>query len=366
MSIRRLNIYLPYILLLWAVCTLVSCRRKADPVPVPDSGCPIELSAGFEWPDATRSGVIESVNDLSNDGFVVWARWTKDDATGANADKSNYSGDYASGVNPKVFGEGGTKAYSPDWSYSPQRFWHRGSYLFAAALPASSFNASHARKNDASVSNGISGVMGSDGKLTLTDIDLKNNPADLMVAFANVDNSSDSQTDADRVSLMFEHQLAMVNFKAKFDPNNESDITINKVILYGNSRTASAEFTFDDRGTATMLDDRIVSEWTPGTATTSSDIYSQVTGSWATSGVNVIENLHVFPEECSLTVAVDYTESYAGASASARQSAQINVDWKTGKIYTYEFSLSAKNIIFSAPVVTEWTTGGKADEIPSM
>ena len=347
-----MNIYLPHLLLLAVVCTLSSCRHKDDPVDVSDTLRVIGMSAGVEWPDASKAGAIESVSDLTNDGFVVWARWTKDDATGANADRSNYSGDYASGVNPKVFGERGTKVYHPDWTYSPQRFWHRGTYLFAAALPASAFYATHAMKNDASVSNGISGSLDSDGKLTLASIDLKLRQSDLMVAFTNVDNRSDSKTGTDKVSLSFEHQLAKVNFKANFDATNTSTITITKVTLYGNSRTASAEFTFDDM---------IIAEWTPGTATTASDIYTQVTGSWNTSGSMVIEDLLVFPEECTFTFVVEYTESYAGASTSASQSAQVSVDWETGKVYTYEFSLSAKNIIFGEPLVQDWGDGGSVN-----
>ena len=356
-----MNIYLPYLLLLAVVCTLSSCRHKDDPVDVSDTLRVIGMSAGVEWPDASKAGSIESVSDLTNDGFVVWARWTKD-----NEDVAQYSGDYASGVNPKVFGAGGTKVYHPDWTYNPQRYWHRGTYLFAAALPSSAFYATHAMKNDASVSNGISGSLDDDGKLSLRSFDLTKNQSDLMVAFTKVDNSSDSKSGTDKVSLNFEHQLSKLNFKANFDANNKSTITITTVTLYGNSGTASAEFTFDDNDPSILTDDKIVAQWTPGTATTAENYFKQFTGSWSTSGSTVIEDLLVFPEECTFTVVVNYTESYAEAQASASQSGNLEVDWEAGKIYTYEFTLSAKHIIFSAPVVTEWTTGGKADEIPSM
>ena len=366
MSIRRMNIYLPYLLLLAVVCTLSSCRHKDDPVDVSDTLRVIGMSAGVEWPDASKAGAIESESDLTNDGFVVWARWTKDDADGANADRSNYSGDYASGVNPKVFGAGGTKVYHPDWTYSPQRYWHRGTYLFAAALPASAFYATHAMKNDASVSNGISGSLDDDGKLSLGSFDLKNNQSDLMVAFTKVDNRSDSKSGTDKVSLNFEHQLSKLNFKANFDANNESTITITKVTLYGNSGTASAEFTFDDNETDGKTDGKIVAQWTPGTATTAENYFNQTTRSWSTSGSTVIEDLLVFPEECKFTLVVNYTESYAGASASASQSAQVEAEWESGKVYTYEFTMSSNTIIFGEPEVQPWSDGGKADEIPSM
>ena len=354
MITRRRNIFPIVMLLVMVVCTLSSCHKKADPEHVHEA-CPIVLSADVEWPSDVKSGVIGGVSDLAGDGFVVWATFGQSSSSSVRND---------------VFGHGGTKAYHPDWTYSPQRFWYQGSYLFASALPASAFNAEYAMHGDSNVSNGINGSLGTDGTLSLTDFNLKASQADLMVAFDMVDNSSDTRTESDKVSLQFEHQLSMINFKANYDPNSQSVIQIDQLTLYGNSSTASVTFTYDDRGTSGEVDDRILSDWTLGGVTTASDPYRRVTRpsgeSWTASGQLLMKDVLVFPEECEFTLVVDYTESYGGASAQARQSAAIDVDWDAGKVYTYDFTLSSKNIIFSAPTVTPWVSGGAADDIPSM
>ena len=78
-------------------------------------------------------------------------------------------GAYSSGHTDLVFNRYGTKVYATDgnssgtfdpgsetqdtWYYTPPRYWHRGTYTFAAALPASIFNASHAKTPEENIGN---------------------------------------------------------------------------------------------------------------------------------------------------------------------------------------------------------------------
>lgn len=349
-----------YILL--STILLAGCNRGEGPVTAPAPEHMIALYAGVETPEGTKA-LINSTSDLAGDGFVVWGAWQK-----AAGDDSQYSGDYAFGSTTRVFGQGGTKVYYPIWDYAPYRFWTRGSYHFAAALPAKAFDAEHVKHNDNIGTAGIDGSIDQEGRLTLGQWDLKANQIDLMVAFDNVDNTDNANTGDDKVNLRFEHQLAQIRFKAHFASDNMSTVQINSITIYGNSRTATqATFSCDDKGTDTKDDDQITANWILGAkATSKSDNFAHATGSWSTTGATLLQGLFVFPEQYTFTLVVDYTESYGGASAAASQSAEVSGTWEAGKSYLYEFTLSSKNIIFSEPTVTPWVSGGAADNMEPM
>ena len=193
---------------------LASCQRDDEPVSEPENTTPIELSAVTRQSDGSR-GIISGVGDLLGGGFVAWAQWTKDPE-----DNAVFTSDYASGKTNLVFGERGTSVYATDgnnddvfnpaqqlqdtWYYTPRRYWHRGTYIFAAALPSSAFNPSHAKTALELVGNPATGVLSNDGEGTLT-LTFSQNfvlggviasgtaPApdaqiDLMYAFTTVDN----------------------------------------------------------------------------------------------------------------------------------------------------------------------------------
>ena len=341
---------------------LAGCGGKESPVPADTGKDVIALSAGIEGIQDSK-GLINNLVDLAQDGFVVWGAWEQDPT-----DKSMYSGDYTLGFTNRVFGLKGTKVYYPDWKYAPQRYWTRGTYSFAAALPASAFNCDHALNDDKTGSAGINGQISNDGVLTLGNWDLKENQIDLMVAFDDADNKDESRTDEDKVSLRFEHQLAQIAFKAKFADDNQSAVEIKSITIYGNTRTATqATFACNDNGTETKDDDQITASWILGAkATSKTDYFAQKSGSWSTSGSTLMEGVLVFPEAYTFTIVVDYIESYGGASATVSQSGSLSGTWEAAQKYVYEFTLSSKNIIFSEPVVTPWGDGGKADVIDPM
>ena len=349
-----------YILLLSIL--IASCQGKDFVRPNPIQGEAISLSAGIIQ-DYNSKGIINDLTGLAGDGFVVWGAWTQDPS-----DEAHYSGDYAFGTTDRVFGLNGTKVYYPDWTYSPERFWTRGTYNFAAAAPASAFDSEYAMKNDKMSAAGIKGQIGQNGQLTLGQWDLKDNQIDLLVGFDNIDNRTDSRDKTDPVTLKLEHQLAQVAFKANIDGSNQSGVEIKGITMYGNTRTSTqATFTCDDKGTVTKDDDVISAEWILGAkATSETDFFAQRSGSWTSSGSTIMEGVLVFPETFSFTVVVDYVESYAGASATISQSGTVTGTWEAAKKYLYEFTLSSKNIVFSEPIVTPWTEGGKADQIPPM
>lgn len=340
---------------------LAGCHRE-QPLRVPDEERPIGLSAEVQSEDDTKA-IINNITGLTGDGFVVWGSWTQDPE-----DDSDYTGYYAFGSTNRVFGLKGTKVYYPDWNYAPLRFWTRGTYTFAAALPASAFSSDHSMHNDNIVSGGIAGQMEEDGTLTLGEWDLKANQADLMVAFDNIDNKDDAMSGSDKVSFLFQHQLAQIAFKANIAGDNMSSVVINSITLYGNSRTSTqAKFAFDDNGTETTEDDKIAANWTLGAkATSKTDNFAQATGTWNTSGSTLMEGILVFPEAFSFTIVVDYVEAFGGASAPVSQTGTVTGTWEAGKKYLYEFTLSSKNIVFNEPVVTPWAASAPADDIPPM
>ena len=95
-------------IMLGLTLVMASCQREENPSGATVKETPIELSPNTEWSDLSRS-VINDLNDLTGDGFVTWANWTKDPE-----DESIFTNDYSSGVTNLVFGEHGTKVYATD------------------------------------------------------------------------------------------------------------------------------------------------------------------------------------------------------------------------------------------------------------
>ena len=108
-TMRVINIFVHLMsLLLGLSLVMASCQREDNPSEGTVNATPIELSPSGEWSDLSRS-VINDLNDLTGDGFVTWANWTKDPD-----DESIFTNDYSSGVTNLVFGEHGTKVYATD------------------------------------------------------------------------------------------------------------------------------------------------------------------------------------------------------------------------------------------------------------
>ena len=375
MNIRDLMIYSKYLLLFGVVWALASCQREDKPLDVPEDGTPIELSASSEWPTLTKAtdGPINNLTNLVNDGIVVWAGWTK-----AANDNSTFVGEYSTGATNLVFGENGTKVYydGSSWDYSPKRFWHSGSYTFAAAVPASAFNATYANAGDLS-GKAITGSILSNNykKLNLTfatDFNLATNQKDIMVAFCEAPQSNSSSTvKNDKITFKFEdHQLAMVNLQAKSSAATE--VEIEEIKIYGNSYKASS-VSFE------LIDSEVTPFWVldDDNKTRLDNVYKQATKpttGWVLSSteINLLENLLVFPENLTadaspLYISVKYSEKVPGTtdSFSTTKTQSVKVNFEAGKIYTYLFEIGSNGIIFGNPKVSEWEDGGSLDN-PKM
>jgi hypothetical protein len=377
-------------LLLGLSLVMASCQREDNPSEGTVNATPIELSPSGEWSDLSR-GVIEGLDDLTGDGFVAWANWTKDPE-----DESIFTNDYSSGVTNLVFGEHGTKVYATDgngdghldtWYYTPKRYWQRGTYTFAAALPATAFNASCVKEeSDATGTANITGVISNDGSDILTlskgsegfilgglsvsgikpDDDAQ---LDLMYAFSSrVDNKDES---ANVVSLYFTHAFAQIGIKLTSDTDKE--LHVKNIKIYGihkyaesplllmddiEQNTISLRSRLADAGKSTL--DNCFAEFIRPEGE-DGEMWDIVSGDIA-NAVQLVKELIVFPEVLStenpLKIRITYND---GAPTDKHLDATVSSgSWEAGKVYTYTLSADAIEII-GEPEVTPWQNGERTE-----
>ena len=353
----------------------------------PESVTPINMSAFADSQSHSR-GVINGLNDLMNDGFVAWANWTKDPD-----DSSIFTNDYSSGATNLVFGEHGTKVYATDgdadglftpvqqpldtWYYTPKRYWHRGTYTFAAALPASVFNASYANTEaDATGTADITGTLGLDNTLTLTfgqdenetplGFDLSANQIDLMVAFCDVDNRLE---DASVAQLNFtNHHFAQIVIEAACVDEN-ADIIVDEVVFYGNHKATTGPITFTKEEEGVIASYEIDS----ATATNEDNPYivinsinqelphavKKADGSWEHTYNPIVTGLLVFPEESMMTIVVRYRTYMGDNTVTSDQiegtvTTSAPVTWFEGMKHLYKLQISRHRVDIISTGVMEW------------
>ena len=322
--------------------------------------------------NSTKSA-ISGLDDLFGDGFVVWAQWTKDPE-----DNAQFTGEYSSGSTDLVFGQNGTKVYYPDWNYSPRRFWHRGSYVFAAALPASFFNASHAKTEDELEGQAISGVF-SGNSLTLNfgkdsegndlGLDLAESQADLMFALDEVDNRKEDATELTTgVDIDFkQHQFVQIVIQAASADEN-ADIVIEEVTFYGNHRATAGPMTvyFEEEGIRTdyELDATTITD-SENPYIVVSDIATRVPKAVPDSDGNlqytyddIVSGLLVFPEECQMSLIVRYRSAMGDDVSETLIEGTVTtpdaVTWVAGQKYVYKLNISAHRIGIVSSSIMDW------------
>ena len=331
-------------------------------------------------------GVINGLNDLMNDGFVTWANWTKDPE-----DNAIFTNDYSSGATNLVFGEHGTKVYATDgdgdglftpvqqiqdtWYYTPKRYWHRGTYTFVAALPASAFNASYANAEaDATGTADITGTLGLDNTLTMTfgqdenenplGFDLSANQIDLMVAFSDVDNCDENASVA-QLNFMNHHFAQIVIEAASVDEN--ADIIVDEVVFFGNHKATTGPITFTKEEEGVIASYEIDS----ATATHEDNPYMVINSinqelphavkkadeSWEHTYNPIVTGLLVFPEESMMTIVVRY-RAYMGKNNVTSEQIEGTVTtsdtWLEGKKHLYKLQISSQRVGIISKGVLGW------------
>ena len=374
-------------LMLGLTLVMASCQREENPSGATIKETPIELSPNTEWSDLSRS-VIDGLEDLVGDGFVAWANWTKDPE-----DNAIFTNDYSSGATNLVFGEHGTKVYATDgdgdglftpvqqiqdtWYYTPKRYWHRGTYTFVAALPASAFNASYANAEaDATGTANITGTLGLDNTLTLTfgqdenenplGFDLSANQIDLMVAFSDVDNCDENASVA-QLNFMNHHFAQIVIEAASVDEN--ADIIVDEVVFYGNHKATVGPMTF------TNAEDGVIASYEidSATATDEDNPYMVISSinqelphavrledsSWSLTYNPIVTGLLVFPEESMMTIVVRYRTYMGDNTVTSEQiegmvTTSAPITWLEGKKHLYKLQISRHRVDIVSAGVMEW------------
>lgn len=380
MIFKNIKTYAAYVILTGFICALASCDRKDGPVHVPATETPIELSASTQ--DGFTKGAVSGVGDLTGDGFVVWAQWNKDPE-----DQAQFTGEYANGSTDIVFGLHGTKVYYPGWYYTPKRFWQRGTYVFAAALPASVFNASHAKADSELTGKNITASIDVDPTEDIESLNLRftgtgfmlggfgsvsgtsPQPAtqpDLMYAFASVDNKLEN---AGKVSFNFSHTCSLLGIKLTSD--TEKVLKVKSVKIYGIHKSAAGLFEVTrvaedntDRLRALLnnptAENDSFAEFIRPDGTGEDALKWNVTGGVDAEPVQLVKDLIVFPEDltnCPLMLKVAYedgsgTDKYLNTSVSSGS-------WDAGKVYVYTLSVDSMEV--GEPEVTDWVAGEKIE-----
>ena len=354
-----------YILILLTLCVAIgSCEREdGQGNLVQESARLIQFSAESEWQGITKAA-IGSLNDLKNDGFVVWANWTKDPN-----DKSNYAGENERAA----FGLSGTRVNASDdgdntfqpnqdaddkWVCEEEQEWSRGYYNFAAVLPASAFG-TNAQINQGSLTSSFKKTKAEDGStsteysslitldLNESGFDLSRNQIDLMYAFHNEDNSAET---ASVVNLDFLHAFSLINLQLSYGNVKPS---VNRVTLYGIHNTISGDLKYrkdvsiNGETVNEVYSNNLAELLSVGNCTTQQNpykiyVFSQTdldpTGSHI---IDIAKNLLVFPEtlseQCALRIEIDCVMYGRQRTIYA----EVNSgSWKPGETYTYKLDVA--------------------------
>lgn len=342
-------------ILLGIMCSVTSCRRKETPVTPPVERA-IELSDATVWPAQVKSGeqIPNGQVFAPGDGIVVWGTWHQDLGEGVIKSK------------PNVFGIGGTKAYYPDWSYFPKRFWAPANYTFASTLPASRFNASHNATGLEETGRTISGSFdGSELSLEFSGFDLSEDQTELMYTFATVDNTDDKADEiTDGVSLYFENRLcAQLRLNMKSDGNT---FFVKQVDIYGIHKSITGELEIStEEGLAAADFVGILTEASEENSPYAT--FSREEGSyWTISGeeaTQLVPGILVLPETFSETspMYVKVTYQSDDLRVNAMTFTLNTGSWEPNTINTY--TLKASTLFIGEPIVTPWADGAAIPDI---
>ena len=303
-----------------------------EPDPVGAEGRPIQFGITSHL-EVESKAVIDGEN-YKNHSFTALGNLTVDEVQQTD-----------------LFGTTGATVLYDDattaWTYSPLRYWQTGSYEFAAVMPyLTAYTPSFSADNQLSLNFGTNGF------------NLAEAQADLMVAFDA--QTVQSTSAATPVNFNFQHQLALVTIEGASKDPNTTGTQVTDIKVYGNSARTEGDMVFTTDSEGTITPNFTVSE----TKTTAASPYktfsyldeagTAATNDWtlvapSADGTPVydllIPELIVFPETCSFTIVVNYTEN----GSSKTMTGTLPATWEAGKKYTYRFHL-ASDISFSVEV----------------
>ena len=321
----------------------------------------IEFSIMNEFAVESK-GIIDDTN-YQQFGFIAFGAcslesWENDDLFGANGTEVKYTS-------------------QAGWNYSPMCYWQKGSYDFAGVMPSLLFAATNKHSDTTQPGTFTASLDDNTHNILTLDLgegyNLATGQHDLMVAFDNnIDNNDRAMGTVvngklKQVSFLFEHQFSLVNIKAA-NLETSTDITIEEIKVYGNSSTVgdmviiynAGEITASYETLSPTDENNVYKTITRPTAnvTTGTDwiLASNVSN---TSYENLVSNLLVIPEECSFGISVTYKDRLG---KSYTKKGILNVEWESGKMYTYTFTISLDKITFAAPTIEAWpSTSVKMD-----
>lgn len=290
---------------------------------------PIEFGISSDLSVESKAAIDE--NNYTAAEFTAFGFFTEPGATSGNP----------------VFQDNTVVTYNSTnaWSYTPLRYWQPGSYVFAGVMP-SVYSATFDSSNKLTLNFGEDGF------------NLAETQTDLLVAFDK--ETVTSVKDAGPVDFDFTHQLALVTIEGRSKDPDTQGITVQEIVVYGNSKEATGDIVFTYNPTSGTFTS---SAYNLGSLSTDKEVYKTIsrpenltgaasTADWDltyTDTYDVLEpGLLVFPQTCDFSIVVKYKEG----GKDMTMTGTLPATWEAGKKYTYRFSLAA-DISFSF-TVEEW------------
>ena len=324
-----------------AIAAIASCAKTEPTYTNVDS----EIRLAPVTAMATKANVTGAINSTAyptNENFKVYAYWAdKPAGSDFNADETDSSA-YLNNVEFKNKGLywGGTTTY-----YWPKN----GSLRFAAYSPAT-VNMTHSLASDVYELNGFAYP---------TNV---NDTYEVLVAPTST--SYTAQTAAEKVSVVFEHALAWLQFNVKAANADAADKFIVKNITINNVNNHGNMYADMKAGTKT---------WTTAYQTTTAPqflVYNNETGTTVTDTETLLENaaagrtagegVIVLPQATTtVTITFDQLSGVQGVPTISNQTVTIPLTledakpWEAGKKYIYTVLFDVDEILIN-PSVEDW------------
>jgi hypothetical protein len=197
---------------------------------------------------------------------------------------------------------------------------------------------------------------------------------------------------AGKVKFLFDHILSRIGFTAKLAATYSNvTVTVTSLRVYYkvSEVISTGTYTFNTSGSGTPSDNLDADNWTMGTDsfaeastfTSAGDPIYTGGASPATLTTTATDTklsdpnayLMLIPQELEagdMYVELDYSVTTSSPTLTVNNKAIINLPvvdggWKSGKAYTYNFTLSLNPVIFDTDIdVNNWVDGTQPDDIP--